>query len=84
MDAFSHALGVSCKKCHDAQNWANDDKDEKKAARGMMAMNKDINEKYLKTIPGLDDKAVVSCTTCHRGHANPNEGLQGSRPLSPK
>jgi photosynthetic reaction center cytochrome c subunit len=84
MDAFSHALGVSCKKCHDAQNWANDDKDEKKAARGMMAMTKDINDKYLKTIPGLDDKAVVNCTTCHRGHANPNEGLQGSRPPSPK
>lgn len=84
MNAFSHALGVSCKKCHDAQNWANDDKDEKKAARGMMAMTRDINDKYLKTIPGLDDKAVVNCTTCHRGHTNPNEGLQGSRPPSPK
>ena len=83
-DAFTHAIGVSCKKCHDAQTWANDDKDEKKAARGMMAMTKDINDKYLKTIPGLDDKANVSCTTCHRGHADPNEGLQGGRPSSPK
>jgi hypothetical protein len=81
MDAFSHALGVSCKKCHDAQNWASDDKSEKKAARGMMQMTKDINDKYLKTIPGLDERAFVNCGTCHRGQVNPNASQGGGRSI---
>jgi hypothetical protein len=69
---FRPALGVKCSFCHDPQNWASDDKDEKKVAREMMRMTHDINDKYLKTIKGLDsDKPAVNCTTCHRGEQKP-------------
>lgn len=69
---FSPALGVSCKHCHDIEHWEKDDKDEKQAARGMMKMVGDINEKYLKGMPGLmSDKPMVNCTTCHRGQIKP-------------
>jgi hypothetical protein len=69
---FSPALGVSCTHCHDSEHWESDAKDEKKAARGMMKMVGDINEKYLKGMPGLmSDKPVVNCTTCHRGQVKP-------------
>jgi hypothetical protein len=76
MNGFSKALGVTCKKCHDPENWASDAKEEKKAARGMMQMSKDINVKYLQTMPGLDKDASVSCGTCHRGHAHPADGMK--------
>jgi hypothetical protein len=77
MNAFSNALGVTCRKCHDVQNWASDDKHEKTAARNMMRMTGDINEKYLKGMAGLDDDdAHIGCGTCHRGHAHPESGMQ--------
>jgi hypothetical protein len=69
---FSPALGVACTHCHDAEKWESDAKDEKQAARGMMKMVGDINEKYLKGMPGLmSDKPMVNCTTCHRGQVKP-------------
>jgi hypothetical protein len=72
MEAFSHALGANCKKCHDTENFASDDKDDKKVARGMVLMTRDINEKYIKTMAGLDSDAFVGCNSCHHGHSNPN------------
>jgi hypothetical protein len=72
MEGFSHALGTNCKKCHDTENFASDDKEEKKSARGMVTMTRDINEKYIKTIPGMDSGSFVSCSTCHHGQSNPN------------
>ena len=41
MEGFSHALGTNCKKCHDTENFASDDKNEKKIAREMIQMTKD-------------------------------------------
>jgi hypothetical protein len=72
MEGFSHAMGANCKKCHDTENFASDDKEEKKVARGMIQMTREINQKYIKTMPGLDSDVFVSCNTCHHGHSNPN------------
>jgi hypothetical protein len=71
MRSVSAALGTNCKKCHDTENFASDAKDDKKVARGMIQMTKGINEQYLKTMPGLDEDAAVSCYTCHHGKSHP-------------
>jgi hypothetical protein len=71
MRGVSSALGTNCKKCHDTENFASDDKDDKKVARGMILMTKGINEQFLRTMPGLDKDAVVSCYTCHHGQSHP-------------
>ena len=71
MEGFTKALGTKCRECHDTENFASDDKDEKKAARGMVQMTKAINEQYIKTMPGLDRDAFVSCYTCHHGKTHP-------------
>jgi len=71
MRGVSAALGTNCKKCHDTENFASDDKDDKKIARAMIQMTKGINEQYLKTMPGLDQDAAVSCYTCHHGKSHP-------------
>jgi Photosynthetic reaction centre cytochrome C subunit len=78
MRGFSGALGTNCKKCHDTENFASDAKDDKKVARGMIQMTKGINEQFLKTMPGLDEDAAVSCYTCHHGKSHPASGPEKS------
>ena len=74
---YRASLGVRCSHCHDTQNFASDDKSEKRVAREMSNMVRDINEKYLKSIQGLEsEKPVVNCTTCHRGQVKPALDLQ--------
>jgi hypothetical protein len=72
MEGFSHALGTNCKKCHDTENFASDDKEGKRVAREMVRMTEDINEKYIKAMPEMDKGAHVGCFTCHHGQSNPN------------
>ena len=71
MEGFTRSLGTKCKECHDTENFASDDKNEKKVARGMIQMTRGINEQFIKTMPGLDKDASVSCYTCHHGKTHP-------------
>jgi hypothetical protein len=73
MGGISNAVGANCATCHNPAKWESDEKHEKVAARGMMRMTRDINDKYIKGMQGLDDDAHVSCGTCHRGHLHPEE-----------
>jgi hypothetical protein len=78
MKQYEGQLGVECGYCHAAVpgthrlNFASDAKPEKATARLMMTMTNDLNSKYVANLPtGSDMK--VSCGTCHRGHAMPEE-----------
>jgi len=74
---YSRALGVGCLHCHFGQDYSSDEQRPKRAAREMMAMNKMINEELrtLKNLEGKPEDKFVSCSTCHRGHVDPNAGL---------
>jgi tetratricopeptide (TPR) repeat protein len=81
MRGIAIALGVRCEYCHvsttgpdgrEQNDFAADDKDTKKTARGMLRMVNDINEKYLKELrPDLAPLHQVTCETCHHGLARP-------------
>lgn len=81
MRGIAIALGVRCEYCHvsstgpdgrEQNDYAADDKDTKKTARGMLRMVNDINEKYLKELrPDLAPLHQVTCETCHHGLAKP-------------
>ncbi len=58
------SLGVQCEHCHDDKDWSLDTKEEKRTARQMIRMVREINRQ-------LDDDLAVSCYTCHRGRARP-------------
>ena len=90
MSAFTRALGVRCSYCHVAkpgqpirhEDFALDDKPEKKTARVMMQMTRDLNEKYLGTLEDRSDPPIkVQCFTCHHGTAHPRT-LQDALMLS--
>jgi len=63
------SLGVNCDTCHvrkgEEMDFASDDKQEKKTARGMIKMTKELNKTF------FDGHLAVSCNTCHRGSEHP-------------
>lgn len=68
---FSRSLGVNCTYCHTFEDWSNEDKFKKQIAREMWAMQLNINNQMLKNIKNLSERAVINCTTCHRGQTVP-------------
>ena len=80
MRGFASALGVRCNHCHVGENPANldnydfaaDSKAPKRAARAMMQMTREINERLIPAA-GLDRPIQVQCITCHRGVSKPEQ-----------
>ncbi|WP_158749280.1 c-type cytochrome [Acidobacterium sp. S8] len=80
MRGYSQALGVHCNFCHEVDekthkaNFAADTKEDKKFARTMIAMTREINTKFMTQINDPDAKPAdktVTCGTCHRGSQMP-------------
>jgi cytochrome c553 len=82
VDEFNDGLGVGCGFCHAEQkdshrlDYASDAKPEKEIARAMMRMAIKINRKYFQDRHPMigDSTLVITCTTCHRGQARPENG----------
>jgi len=78
MRGFAGGLGVRCNFCHvggtetdlTGMKFASDDKKEKKIARAMMAMVKEINGPLLKATD-IENPIQVKCVTCHHGVRRP-------------
>lgn len=74
---FARSLGVDCTHCHNPDDWASEEKDQKQIARDMMAMAAKINNELLPNIDNLEsEKPTVNCTTCHRGDVKPAQKLE--------
>lgn len=67
--AFVPNLGVNCSYCHTPGQWELDDKNPKKIARNMWTMRAEWQEEARKA--SGNEKAVVTCYTCHKGQAKP-------------
>lgn len=94
MKGFTKSLGVRCDYCHtpredrpDKLNFADDGKETKLIARGMIKMTHAINEDYFKPYypdPKPEKVNDVTCVICHRGNPNPKKYLEGIRSLYPE
>jgi hypothetical protein len=88
MREINKALGVKCGYCHQEiagekspeghpkLDFPSDNKLQKRIARKMMMMTKNINEKLDDVGDGQFER--VSCITCHRGHTQPSFTLDTS------
>ncbi|HKA02537.1 MAG TPA: c-type cytochrome [Candidatus Solibacter sp.] len=65
MQFISASLGVTCEFCHVQGKFEADDKNAKKTAREMIAMQNMINKEAFR------GRLQVTCNTCHRGAARP-------------
>ena len=85
MQGFTKALGVQCTHCHvgGPQDRAKDDKPQKLAARKMLQMVMEINDKHLAGLAtvglpaGTEPMLKVTCMQCHRGSLKPPAGVAG-------
>jgi photosynthetic reaction center cytochrome c subunit len=82
MNFIRGSLGVHCDYCHvytDEGGWMfpKDDKPTKVAARKMIQLTMDINNKVYEGRP------VVSCYTCHQGHVTPTNTPPLPQPAPP-
>jgi tetratricopeptide (TPR) repeat protein len=80
MQAIAASLGVQCNYCHVQEgrggrnDFATDEKPTKKAARGMMLLTREINEKLPPSISKSSEATTrVGCATCHRGVPIPKQ-----------
>ncbi len=67
MKGFTEALGVKCEFCHNTNNFASDEKPQKRTARVMIKMVTNLDETYLAG-PQMEK---VTCFACHRGFSIP-------------
>jgi len=89
MRGFARSLGVRCNHCHvpnppgskEEFDYPNDSKPEKRAARTMLRMVRDINQQYVGKVN--EHGQTVGCVTCHRGHAVPDVALAQLPPRPP-
>lgn len=72
---YSRSLGVNCTHCHTPEKWEDEGKGTKQVTREMVAMAAKINGELLKGIKNISPKAVINCTTCHRGQTTPATSL---------
>jgi len=64
MQFMGSSLKVDCDYCHTADR-SSDEKPEKKTAREMIAMQRDINKR------NFNGRNEITCATCHAGHTHP-------------
>ncbi len=67
MRGFTEALGVKCDFCHNTDDFASDEKIQKRTARMMIKMVANIDGNYLLGT----QMEKVTCFTCHRGSSIP-------------
>jgi hypothetical protein len=80
MQAIAQSLGVPCNYCHVQEgrggrnDFASDEKPPKKAARGMLLLAREINDKLPAAVGKTADATTrVGCATCHRGVPIPKQ-----------
>jgi hypothetical protein len=80
MQAIAQSLGVQCNYCHVQEgrggrnDFASDEKPPKKAARGMLLLAREINDKLPAAVGKTADATTrVGCATCHRGVPIPKQ-----------
>lgn len=80
MRGYATSLGARCHHCHVGEegmplsefDFASDSKPQKRIARSMMRMVREINEKHIEPLEtDRADKVEVTCRTCHHGQAIP-------------
>ncbi len=80
MRGFAGGLGVRCIFCHvgddpsdlSTTDFPSDDRVQKRKAREMIKMVREINDRLLANLPERSDPPVeVTCSTCHHGVTKP-------------
>lgn len=82
MNNWGHSLGVTCKFCHDVNNWASEKSRNHLRTREMIVMNDQLNKDLLANMKGFRQPITMSCYSCHNEMKEPAH--DGPRPQGPR
>ena len=71
MDGFAEQLGVKCTFCHIVDQYEKDERPHKADARRMIKLVMDMKAKKADYFGPRVKDAVITCSLCHRGKAEP-------------
>ncbi len=71
MDGFAEQLGVKCTFCHIVDQYEKDERPHKADARRMIKLVMDMKAKKADYFGPRVKEAVITCSLCHRGKAEP-------------
>jgi len=71
MEGFTEQLGVKCTFCHIADQYEKDDRPHKADARRMIKLVQDMKAKKTDYFGPRTKEAVITCSMCHKGKAEP-------------
>ncbi len=83
MNGWGHALGVSCKFCHDVNDWTSEKSRNHLRTREMIVMNDLLNRDLLANMKGFRQPVTMGCISCHNEMKEPTHDgpkPQGARP----
>ncbi|MFT3905830.1 MAG: c-type cytochrome [Steroidobacteraceae bacterium] len=89
MRRYNQELGVRCSYCHSENpqtrqpDYAADGNPAKQTARLMIAMLREINNRYLGQLGDLRYIEPVTCGTCHQGQSTPPGFVAKPAPATP-
>jgi hypothetical protein len=82
MNNWGHALGVTCKFCHEVNNWASEKSRNHLRTREMIVMNDRLNRDLLSQMKGFRQPVTMGCISCHNEMKEPPH--DGPRPQGPR
>lgn len=71
MNNWGHALGVTCKFCHEVNNWASEKSRNHLRTREMIVMNDRLNRELLSNMKGFRQPVTMGCISCHNEMKEP-------------
>ncbi len=71
MEGFAEQLGVKCTFCHVLDQYEKDERPHKADARRMIKLVMDMKAKKTEYFGPKTKEAVITCSLCHRGRAEP-------------
>jgi cytochrome c553 len=71
MDGFTEQLGVKCTFCHVVDQYEKDERPHKADARRMIKLVQDMKAKKADYFGPRTKEAVITCSMCHKGKAEP-------------
>ncbi|AFK04349.1 hypothetical protein Emtol_3220 [Emticicia oligotrophica DSM 17448] len=82
MNNWGHALGVTCKFCHDVNDWTSEKSRNHLRTREMIVMNDRLNRELLSQMKGFRQPVTMGCISCHNEMKEPPH--DGPRPQGPR
>lgn len=85
MNSWGHALGVTCKFCHDLNDFASEKPRHFNQTREMFDMTNQLNREILANLKTFRQPVVMGCISCHNEmkeppHDGPKTQGNGARP----